>query len=178
MSPCLVHSFVSLVGSLPLPRSWSLCLLWHLIVFTWLWQPPVVPCLLYSAHSCWRLIVKKKKVSLLSLLKTVSHSYGSEEYTPNFLCFIQVFLESHAEFVLPPSQIGCTKPQACLPTGAELLHSCMTQTSPKVISASSHPSLQPRSGVLPDQTWVRCPFMHACILTNKISYCSVYSPRL
>lgn len=72
MSPCLVHSFFSLGGSLPLPHSWSLCLLWHLIVFTWLWQPPVVPCLLYSAHSCWRLIVKKKKVSLLSLLKTVS----------------------------------------------------------------------------------------------------------
>lgn len=87
MSPCLVHSFVSLVGSLPLPRSWSLCLLWHLIVFTWLWQPPVVPCLLYSAHSCWRLIVKKKKVSLLSLLKTVSSFLWLWGIHPKFLVF-------------------------------------------------------------------------------------------
>ena len=177
MSPRLVHSFFSLVGSLPLPRSWSLCLLWHLIVFTWLWQPPMVPCLLYSAHGYWRLTVKKKSVSLLSLLKTVSSFLWLWGINPKFLVYSSI-LDSHAEFILPPSQIGCTKPQACLPTGTGLLHFCMTQTSPKVLSASSHPSLQPRSGVLPEPTWVRCPFMHACILTNKISYCSVYSPRL
>ena len=85
MSPHLVHSFFSLVGSLPLPRSWSLCLLWHLIVFTWLWQPPMVPCLLYSAHGYWRLIVKKKSVSLLSLLKTVSSFLWLWGINPKFL---------------------------------------------------------------------------------------------
>lgn len=125
---------------------------------------PVVPCPLHSAHRCWMLFIRKL-VSLLSPLKTMNGFQWLQGISLNFLARRSKLFRTQCYLYCASLQIQPHEATSSLPTGAGLRPPfCLALRTPMVLSASSHPPLQPRVRHPPPPSWIRYPFMSASTL--------------